>query len=267
MGNPNFAAILVVMAIPVGLGCLIGRDWLMAAYLATLGWHLVVLGSRGAIISLGAVLCVWGIVLKGFERLTFLVLGMLVITILLLHQPRLSFPTFENRLPWWKGSLLMAEDYPVFGVGRGNWSLVYPMYAMLTGDRVMDTHEIKVNGIASKAFVNQAHNDYLQILAEIGPIGLTALLWFIYQIIPPSRRFNDDQGTRGTMLGIFLGWCSLLIGGLFSFPLQMPELSVWFWMFSGILALDRLAPVTQVLPQAALPLPDPPASAVGRPSA
>ena len=282
IGNPNFAAILVVMALPIGFLRLTSRRWpwtiattqdgprtintlqdgSVFAYLAvlapsvaivaTLGWHLVVTGSKGAILSLGAVVCVWGTTLKGFERLALAVLGMFAVSILLVFQPRLSILTLEHRLAWWKGSLLMAEDYPVFGVGRGNWQLVYPMYAGAAGDKSMDQLEINMTpgkgDLLSKTFINAAHNDYLQILAEIGPLGLGTLLWFIYQLVPLREEFS--QGPQGTILGIFLGWLSLLIGGLASLPLQMPELSAFFWFFSGILALNRLKskPEDQGLP-------------------
>jgi hypothetical protein len=54
----------------------------------------------------------------------------------------------------------MAEDNLLAGVGLGNFGTVYPKYQYLgAGD------------------VKPAHNDYLQVLAELGVPGLVAFLW------------------------------------------------------------------------------------------
>lgn len=234
MGNRNFAALLTAMAIPI---ILMPRAWATLPFAAVLLWHLGITASRGAFVALGAVMCVWGLFLKGFERIAFAVLGMFVVTIVVLFaQGNLSMQTLEHRLTWWKGSILMAKDHPVFGVGRGNWPLVYPMYAGVVKDKTMDRQELADGSLISKVFVNAAHNDYLQILAETGLLGLISLLWFICQLIPVGAELKEP------MLGIFLGWLVLLIGALFSFPFQLPELSIFFWLFSAVLALHGLKP-------------------------
>jgi len=67
-----------------------------------------------------------------------------------------------SRLPLWFDTLRMYRDFPLFGVGLGTFSYVYPLY--------------KTHG-GSLAFTH-AENDYLQLLVETGAVGFVLVVWF-----------------------------------------------------------------------------------------
>ncbi len=73
--------------------------------------------------------------------------------------------SFDVRRGYWIGAIAMAEDNPVAGVGLGTFGAHYPRYRYVTA-RVAQA----------------AHNDSLQVLAELGIAGLVAFLavWALF---------------------------------------------------------------------------------------
>jgi O-antigen ligase len=72
-----------------------------------------------------------------------------------------------GRLALWKGVVLMFQDYPINGVGLGNFREVYM------------THYKQPNTVAS----SHAHNNFLHFLAETGIIGFSGLIYLLYSIL------------------------------------------------------------------------------------
>jgi O-antigen ligase/tetratricopeptide (TPR) repeat protein len=66
----------------------------------------------------------------------------------------------------WKDTLGMVRDFPLFGVGLGSWPELFPRYQRAPW---------------SPGFYREAHNDYLELLAETGVIGIGLLGWFFFQ--------------------------------------------------------------------------------------
>jgi O-antigen ligase len=64
-------------------------------------------------------------------------------------------PTAEGRVPIWKDTLRLIAAYPLFGTGLGNYSPAVLRYR---------TSELG-------AAWDYAHNDYLQLLSELGAVG------------------------------------------------------------------------------------------------
>ena len=73
---------------------------------------------------------------------------------------------FLGRMAISKDSLLMIRDFPLMGVGLGGWPELFLHYrrAPWLGD-----------------FYREAHNEYVQLLAETGVVGFGLLAWFFLQ--------------------------------------------------------------------------------------
>ena len=103
----------------------------------------------------------------------------------------------------------MANDFLPAGAGAGSFDAVFPGYA---------------NGSFSGWF-DYAHNDYLQLLAESGVIGLACcgliVLLAAWQAIGAMRRRNDPL-MRGTAFGVALAICWLLIHSTVDGNMQIP---------------------------------------------
>ncbi|MFC1959426.1 O-antigen ligase family protein [Chloroflexota bacterium] len=65
-----------------------------------------------------------------------------------------------ERIAHWQAAVAMAEESPWFGVGFGNYEVAYPSYALLNWPQPL----------------GHAHNYYLNLMAEVGLVGLAAYL-------------------------------------------------------------------------------------------
>lgn len=118
----------------------------MAAFAAMLGKGVLVRHARLAIGTAAAALAAFGLLLA---------IGIVPTQIFR------DIATSQNvRLGYWRGALDMARGHPLGGVGLATFGDHYPRYRPLLAHPAQD-----------------AHNAYLQVLAELGVPGLAAFLW------------------------------------------------------------------------------------------
>jgi O-antigen ligase len=121
----------------------------------------------------------------------------------------------------------MIADYPLFGIGTGNWQHLYPMYR----DPQMTTF----------LFTRYAHNDHLELLSEQGGIGYgligSAVVLAILKMVMSLRRRHDPL-MRGVLFGCVAGSISLLVHAWAEFNFHIPANAAWFYL---VLALGLVA--------------------------
>lgn len=119
----------------------------------------------------------------------------------------------ETRLRMWLNSSAMARDFPLRGVGLGNWHIQYPRYCMA----VKPDTALRFNVRPSCA-----HNDYIQLITELGLIGgimLVVVLWRIVRECMRSMPRVKESGAASDLVATFAGLIALSISSLFSFPM------------------------------------------------
>lgn len=130
--------------------------------------------------------------------------------------------TFSTSRTWvWKDALKVFQSYPIIGAGVGAFQTVYPRRSNYDG----------VYG-----YVAQAHNDYLQVLADSGIIGGVLALWFIGVVLRDVMRGMRarDPLIAGMALGSGAGIVGLLTHSLFDFNLQLPSNAMLFLLLCAI---------------------------------
>ena len=136
--------------------------------------------------------------------------------------------SFAGRINAWKGVLPMIAANPLSGTGLGTFSLSYPPY--------------KIYG--ETAIWDQAHNEYLQVLAESGLIGFSLFLWglvaFWRRVLFPrlSTRWHHQPPVP---LGASLGVLVLLLHSLVDFNLQIPSNGLLFILLAGLVLSGKSA--------------------------
>ena len=113
----------------------------------------------------------------------------------------------------------MIADFPVFGIGAGNWAYLYPKY--------------KDPQYFTYYFTPHALNDYLELLAEQGIIGFTImcfaiLLALIKMIIALKTR--RDPFLRGIVFGCTISIVSLMIHAWGEANFRIPVNAVYFYV-------------------------------------
>ena len=100
-----------------------------------------------------------------------------------------------ERQAHWQAGLDMLRDDILLGVGFGNYAVAYPDYALINWPDPL----------------GHAHNYYINLLAEVGIIGLIAYLIFWSAVLWQSARLlrHLDWPGRGIVLGLLGVWVAL----------------------------------------------------------
>jgi O-antigen ligase len=132
------------------------------------------------------------------------------------------------RLDITKDGLRMFFHRPVLGWGLGTFPTVYSSY----------------RSFYTNLFVNEAHNDYVQLLVETGLLGFALMLWFLVRLyqhgLPTSRRW-EFQWDAAVSLAALLGCTGILFHSFVDFNLQIPANAALFYVLCG-LAASKLLP-------------------------
>jgi O-antigen ligase len=132
-----------------------------------------------------------------------------------------------TRLAISRDALRMFGHRPVLGWGLGSFPIVYP----------------KFRSFYTNFFVNEAHNDYAQLLVETGVLGFGLMIWFFVIVYRRARAKigNWMSSVSGaTTLACSLGVIGIAIHSLFDFNLQIPANAALFYVFCSTVAAPPL---------------------------
>jgi O-antigen ligase len=233
----NFAAYMeMTLAAPLGLVFVgaIPRDkrLLYVTAIGLMGIALLLSGSRGGLISLLAeifFLVILTTKTKSYGqfavKIAFAVL--LVATIVvgaILIGGESSLTRFAetatsqdfstNRTHIWSVTMAVIKNNLPFGAGLGALGVAYTPFDSLNGfERV-----------------EQAHNDYLQILADAGIVGFLIGAFFVYKLFRTGLKNakTSDTFRRGVCVGALAGCFAILVHSLFDFVLHITAVAFMF---------------------------------------
>jgi O-antigen ligase len=127
-----------------------------------------------------------------------------------------------------RDGLGMFLKKPVLGWGLGAFPVVYPQF------RTFYTN----------FFVNEAHNDYLQLLVEMGLLGFGTMLWFLLTLysraLKKIRNWTSEM-SGATTLACVLGLSGILVHSVFDFNLQIPANAALFYVLCTVAAAAPFA--------------------------
>ena len=123
---------------------------------------------------------------------------------------------FSNgRFHFWQIALQIFYNYPILGSGLNSFGTAFPTYDTWNGN----------------FRIEQAHNDYLQILADAGIVGFTCIAGFIFLLFKNSLRViktSSDSFRSNTAIGALAGCFGVLLHSFFDFPLRTPSNAFFF---------------------------------------
>lgn len=139
-------------------------------------------------------------------------------------------PSINTRILIWRTTLEMMKNNPLLGLGIGSFKMNYLSYQ---AEYLKDHPQY----LSYYGKAGEAHNEYLQMCAELGIIGLLIFMVFIlsfYNLILDYLKKNQDYKDKIMVLGLVLGLTCFLIHGLFCFPFHVPALGVTFFSLLGL---------------------------------
>lgn len=120
--------------------------------------------------------------------------------------------TLIRRWRLWIAGVEMIKNSPIFGVGLGNFNVLYPAYKI---------------DIAEEVYY--AHNLYLQLFAEQGIIGIISfillLAFIINRLFKKSTIFSGKKQDKISMW-IFIGIVMFFVHNIFDFDWNVPGLTI-----------------------------------------
>jgi len=136
-----------------------------------------------------------------------------------------------GRVHFWSVAVAIIQKHPVIGSGLGAFGLAYTRY---------DSH----NG---QFRLEQAHNDYLQILSDGGTVAAVIALVFVIMLFRMgfSRRQSRDNFRRGVATGALAGCFAVLVHSFFDFTLHTTSNALLFLILAGLATINgRVEQVT-----------------------
>jgi O-antigen ligase len=124
-----------------------------------------------------------------------------------------------------RDGLKMYARRPVLGWGLGVFPDVYPRY----------------RSFYTNFYINEAHNDYLQLLIEMGTLGFATMIWFIVLLFRSAikKLGNWTEDINGTIaLATMLGCTGILVHSFVDFNLQIPANAALFYVLCVVAAFE-----------------------------
>jgi len=267
IGHHNFVGGYALLVFPIVLGASLTqigwRKWLLATASLSVAVALYISGSRGALIGmlvLGSLATILGIVLSKKEcRRRWMVLGIcfsLIMSIALYSNPRvrtlfLVNPAVEksslsvtsvadgpakDRVFMIESARNILREHPILGVGPGNLSRVYSNYR-------------PVEAGVGLNLVQQLHNTPVQIAAELGILGVTGYLVFIFILLKLGFKVYEnvtESKDRILLLTLAASWLGYGISSLTDY--QLENVGIAITLLSTVALLINLADATQLSP-------------------
>lgn len=125
----------------------------------------------------------------------------------------------SGRLHFWSVALQIFKDYPILGAGLDSFGTAFPRYDTWNGS----------------FRVEQAHNEYLQILADAGILGFACVAAFIFLLFKQGvQRIVAEHShfRRSVVIGSLAGCFGVLVHSFFDFPLRTSSNAFFFLLFA-----------------------------------
>ena len=134
-----------------------------------------------------------------------------------------------GRREFWRVALKMFFDHPIIGVGFDAFGVGFSKYDPSSG----------------LFRVEQAHNDYLQMLADGGIVAFACVVGFIYLLVRKSLRAIRETSNgfpRGASIGAFAGCVAMVVHSFVDFPLRTSANAFVFLILASIAVTPIVKP-------------------------
>ncbi|MFH1283050.1 MAG: tetratricopeptide repeat protein [bacterium] len=258
-GNPIFFAAFLIVVLPSIFSCLyIFKHWLLRLFLTAVALAVLIAiyysKTRAAWIAAVFGLISWFLLvesnqnwiwIKGLYKRKWVVLGgiagIIVIHLVLFAGNSAYKKSVGNTVNYflqiahrqqahpliWRDSLRMWRANPLIGVGLGSFHVYFPEFA---------SDELKSIWPQGKFIVNDAHNEYIQILAEIGVTGFSIfILLLCAYVLQIKRLWMQKIGNRNILIsGLFAGSAALMLQNFFSVDMRFVISSASLFFAAGM---------------------------------
>lgn len=149
--------------------------------------------------------------------------------------------SMRQRLIIWRTGWEIIKEHPVLGYGPTDLSEIYKIKRKDIG---VPEH------VDYRRSFGHLHNNFLQIWATMGIVGLAAFIYLIFKItaIDIITYFNIKNENKYYILGILGAQIGFIVNGLFEWNFGDSEVVTVFWVLTGLgLVYDKLGDLKKQL--------------------
>lgn len=136
---------------------------------------------------------------------------------------RFDFTT-DLRFDFWRDTMWAIGEYAPWGSGLGTFVPVFQTAENLN--------------LVNRFYVNNAHNDYLELMLEAGAPAIVLLLAFLGFILASGYRLaRKERGSKDKILaaGALISILLIMVHSAFDYPLRVLSLEAVFGLLCGLL--------------------------------
>lgn len=146
----------------------------------------------------------------------------------------LKDPATRHRFVMWHTGIDIIKEHPLLGTGMGTFKEIYPKYQ----SKYLRTKKYgRFEGLS-----RFAHNDYLEITANTGILGLGTFLWLIVTLywtgLKRLKQISESKYSPNLLIIILSSLTAVLIHSFFHYSFYLPTTSMLFWLWLGLLNTD-----------------------------
>ena len=235
--NPNVLSGALIVTIPISVAYVLlyfqNRRWLRFLFyfvccvleISMITW----LQSRGALwgvmIALMLMLILNGAYGSHQKSIFFCVLPLTIYTILNVQFNSPILSGLDERLEIWQRALLAIQEFPLTGIGIGNFA-----------QYVAERHPYTL--FAPNVSIPHAHNLFLQVAVDLGIPGLISylvLLAKLAQMLGDSLKEIEDMQNHFLRIGAAGALVAMLIHGMIDVPMWDSKLAFLPWLLFALI--------------------------------
>jgi O-antigen ligase len=290
IGNSNYLAAVLAFLFPVTIALAAGEKTTRVRAVMLWGCATVSIAallmsrSKGGLVAVSVGLAVlwlvWGFSYRWSKKRLFLTgvggLGCaaLLLSVMMWQVPSLGAewnkllhlswndPSVKGRLLMWNTTLEMAAAHPIIGIGTGTFGAQYQPYRAVVFDRLADPAAVYPAREHGYDEAGHAHNDWLQVAAENGVVGLGLFAGMVLLCLMAGLKLLMERPASLTgplpvtphplpsslLCGLMAGMTALLAHALVDFPLHQPAAVLLFWLGMATVVAAGARPVMWPLP-------------------
>jgi len=143
----------------------------------------------------------------------------------------LKDPATRHRFVMWRTGIDIIKEHPLSGTGIGTFEKIHTKYQ----SKYLRTRKYgRFEGLSK--FI---HNDYLEITANTGILGLGTFLWLIVTLywtgLKRLKQINRSTYSPNLLIIIMSSLTAVLIHSFFHYSFYLPTTSMLFWLWLGLL--------------------------------
>ncbi len=208
--------------------------FVMVSLLALVG--VVLTYSRPTILALYLILFFFGFVQKNKALITFMVIVTLVSMFIIPKSVKewarqveynpLRLMCNDDRIAVYRNSLNMIKAHPLIGLGANTFMKNYRFYK----------EKPEYRNVVTIDYI-YAHNNFLQMAAEIGLVGLGIFIWMLYKLFQETTEIYQKLGEpylKIVSLSLVACLVAFLVNGLTESSLYSGRVAMIFWYLAGL---------------------------------